>query len=147
MPQSFLFRGTTINYKGNNAAIAVPYTCTSRHPVKALWFALECVSKNPASAVVYLAKAERLLNFEPMGNWLESVEDEVAFRLKPLDFYPLTEGYIHTVDFQKVLFGLDIDTYKSVRKDNLTLLCENTEPLKESEIDLIVEKMEIFLKK
>lgn len=147
MPYSYLFRGTTIEYPGNVNAIKVPYACTSTHPVKALWFALECVSKNPDSAVVYLANAEKLSGIEIMKNCLEAKEDEVALGIKPSDFYPLCEGYIHIVDFQKILQGFDINVYKAVRKENLTYLCEETLQLNETQINLIVEEMRKYLKK
>lgn len=147
MPHSYIFRGTTIDYRGNPAAIVVPYTCTSRHPVKALWFALECVTKNPATAVVYLAETQKLTALETMQNYLEAIEEEEAYRIKPEDFYSLCEGYIHIIDFQKILLNFGFNTYQSVRKDNLTLLCRSTPALNHDEISLIVEEMRKYLKK
>ncbi|HUB62534.1 MAG TPA: hypothetical protein VL978_17590 [Puia sp.] len=147
MSPLFLFRGTTVGFKGNKAAITVPYTSTSTHPVKALWFGLECLPRNPSNAVIYLANIEDLAHLKTMQNFLASVEDELAFRIKPEKFYPFCEGYVHVTEMQGILGLFGIDGYQIVTKKNITFHCEVTPPLSRGTVDLIVAEMRKKLKK
>jgi len=147
MSSLFLFRGTTVRFKGNIAAIAIPYTSTSTHPVKALWFGLECLHRNPSNAVIYLANSEDLAHLETMQNFLSSLEDELAFRIRPEKFYPFCEGYIHVTEMQEILKPFGIDGYQIVTKKNITSHCELTPPLSHSTIDQIVAEMRKKLRK
>lgn len=103
MPSSklpiYVFRGTTKEYPGSKNSMEMPYTCTTTHPVKALWFALECYPRNPELAVVYLARLERLAAIESSYNHLHKLEDEIGFFIPPLQFYSLCEGFIDIGDF------------------------------------------------
>lgn len=146
MSSLFLFRGTTIGFEGNQTAISFPYTCTSTHPVKALWFGLECLPRNRDSAVIYLAKMEDLVHLETMRGPLATIEDEIAFKIKPENFYPLCEGYIHVTEMQEILKLFLIDGYQLVTKKNLTSRCEETGLLTTQNIDLIVAEMRKKLK-
>lgn len=147
MSSLFLFRGTTVGFKGNKAAITIPYTSTSTHPVKALWFGLECLPRNPGNAVIYLANFEDLAHLYTMQNCLATVEDELAFGVKPENFYPFCEGYIHVTEMQEILGPFGIDGYQIVTKKNITSHCENTRPLSLGTIDLIVAEMRKKLRK
>lgn len=115
----YVFRGTTINYSGNPNSINVPYTSTSTHPVRALWFALECYQTHPDTSVVYVAKTDKLSGLEFGFNLLCDIEDEVSFFIQPTIFYPLCEGYVFISDFQHILKDFDIDANQSITKENL----------------------------
>ena len=137
----FVFRGTTINYPGNNNAIQLPYTCTSFHPVKALWFALECLHLQPDGAVVYVARTRNLTDFKLIYNYFNRLENEVGFAMAPVDFYARCEGYIHAADLQRILATNGIEAYNVVRKDNLTRICRETPDLDAKKIVTLVEQM------
>jgi hypothetical protein len=147
MPPLYLFRGTTIGYQGNKAAINMPYTCTSIHPAKALWFGLECVPRYSTTPVVYLASMQNLTHLEIMQNCLAMVEEEIAFKIAPIEFYPLCEGYVFVSEMQAILNQFGINAYQIVNKGNITPLCEQTPPLGDTEIEAIVEQMRKILKK
>ena len=147
MPKQFLFRGTTIGYKGNSASLLLPRTCTSINPLKALWFALECRNYSINNAVVYLFDVQNLNNIETSQNFLGELESEVALTIKPEDFYPLCEGFIHTGDFQKIMTTFGFDTYYNVKKDTLSHLCEHTPSFDTATINAIIDEMRIYLKK
>jgi len=147
MSSLFLFRGTTVGFKGNKAAISIPYTSTSTHPVKALWFGLECLPRNPGNAVIYLANMENLAHLKTMRNCLASVEDELAFGIRPEKFYPFCEGYVHVTEMQEVLRSFGIDGYQIVTRNNITSHCETTQTLSRGTIDLIVAEMRKKLRK
>jgi len=125
----------------------MPYTCTSTHPVKALWFALECYHKNPGLAVVYIARIEKLAGIDIGYNPLKKLEDEIGFLIQPVSFYPFCEGFVHVPDFQWVLKGFDIDGYSAVRKDNLSRLCKETSVIGIKKIASLVKAMRPYLKK
>jgi len=74
------------------------------------------------------------------------VEDEIAFELKPLDFYRYCEGYVFATEMQRILQHVNIDAYNVVRLDNLTQLCRETKPWPLSEGRTLVEKMQPYLK-
>jgi|GEM_PF-3446199 len=146
-PPIYVFRGTTIGFQGSTASMSIPYTCTSSHPIKAIWFALDCMSKNPYTAVVYLGILEKFSEQKIKANVLKSIEDEIALGMKPLEFYTLSEGYVHVSDLQSIVKSFGFDTYMSVRKDNLSLLCEETRLIDQNEIEAIVAKMRNCIKK
>jgi len=125
----------------------MPYTCTSTHPVKALWFALECYHKNPGLAVVYIARMEKLQGVSRGYNQLRKLEDEIGFFIPPISFYPYCEGFIHVADFQWVLKGFEIEVYNAVRKDNLSRFCAETPVISIKKIAALAEAMRPYLKK
>ena len=143
----YVFRGTTIGFEGSTASMNIPYTCTSGHPIKALWFALDCMSKNPYTAVVYLGILGKFSSQTIKGNVLNSIEEEIAFSMQPRAFYTLSEGYVHVADLQTIVKMIGFDAYMSVRKDNLSLLCEETRPITQDEIEAIVREMRKCIKK
>jgi hypothetical protein len=93
MPSSkkpeFVFRGTTEGYPGGQNSIEIPYTCTSTHPLKALWFALECFQQNPDTACIYIARTENLKEISSGYNHFHKLESEIGFFIRPASFYPL----------------------------------------------------------
>jgi len=142
----YIFRGTTIGYPGNHNAQTFPYTCTSLHPVKALWFALACMQYAPDDAVVYIARTEQFTGISVIYNWLKRVEDEVGLKMKPIDFYSYCDGYIHVADLQKLLKDRKIEAYNVVRIDNITRLCSETKDLSVKDIETLVFEMKQYLK-
>lgn len=143
----YVFRGTTKDYPGGGNSIRMPYTCTSSHPVKALWFALECYQENPEDAGIYLALTENLKHISHGQNHFHKLENEIGFFIQPISFYTLCEGFIYLSDFQKVLTDLGIDAYNIVRKDNLTELCKSTPDLSSRNIESLVVGLRVYLKK
>jgi len=122
----FVFRGTTEWYPGGKNSIEMPYTCTSWHPVKALWFALECFQTNPETACVYIAQMGNVEQLGVIKNHFESFENEIGFGVEPRVFYRLCDGIVYVLDFQKILFSFGFNPYEIVRKENLTRLCKET---------------------
>jgi hypothetical protein len=143
----FVFRGTTIDYEGSKNSIALSYTSTSTHPVKALWFALECYRKFPDNSVVYVADRQRLVNLATSSNLLKDYEDEIAYRTIPRNFYPLCEGYLHVVDLQNIMRNLGIECNKIIGIDNLTRICKETSSLSVNDMETLLECILPNLKK
>ncbi len=82
-----------------------------------------------------------------MRNYLASIEDELAFGIKPENFYRFCEGYIHVTEMQEILRLIGIDGYQIVTKKNITTHCEATLLLTSGEIDEIVADMRKKLRK
>lgn len=143
---TYVFRGTTIAYQGNTNSIKIPVTCTSWHPVKALWFALECFQKDPEKAVIYIANTNRLKSLAIGYNHLGKLENEIAFNIEPQVFYSYCLGYVHVSQFQRILKDLGIDGYNVVRTDNLSRLCAETRPISVNKIESIVTTVLPILK-
>lgn len=147
MPYRFLFRGTTLGFEGNYSSITLPRTSTSTNPIKALWFALECRSHSSVESVVYLCLPEKLIGIESSYNFFAKLEGEIAFSIKPEEFYPLCEGYIHLTDLQKIMLQFGIPTNFRVEKGNLTAFCKETPDLNADTIRAIVDEIRKYLKK
>ncbi len=65
----YVFRGTTINHEGNRICREFRYTCTSKDPVKATLFAMECARNYPDFAVIYIALTQNLKGLTAHANW------------------------------------------------------------------------------
>lgn len=145
--QRYVFRGTTIGFEGNGNSVGLRYTCTSTHPLKALWFALECYQKFPEQSVVYVADRHKLGELSTNSNHFQDYEEEIAFQILPKYFYPLCEGYLHVTDLQKIMKDQGLESYKLVRVDNLTRICKETPSLSVNEMETILECVLPNLKK
>ena len=144
----FYFRGTTIGYPGNHHSQNLPVTCTSTNPIIALLFALECSSKNPLQAVVYIAKSEKLVEVITLPqNVLGEYEDEIPFSIKPVDFFSLCEGYVGVEDLKAALLAMGINCYYVVNNANLTMMCGQARRLNPNEILKLWELLLPNLKK
>ena len=135
----FVFRGTTEGYPGGKNSIEMPYTCTSTHPVKALWFALECFHQNPGTACVYIAQMHDLDHLGFIYNHFYSLEDEIGFPVNPTAFYQQCLGLISVPDFQKILEDHGLSAYEVVRKENLTWFCKETPRIRAATVRSIVK--------
>ena len=125
----YVFRGTTIGYPGNKTSVDNSFCCTSKNPVKALWFAMECMIHNERNnAVVYIADTSKLRIIPITQNVLNKLEEEIAFNITPVEFYSYCIGYIEVSDFQKALLKLNVEPepYRSVRIEYLSRLCQET---------------------
>jgi hypothetical protein len=142
----YVFRGTTIEYQGGVNSKSNSFTCTSTHPVKALWFALECLYRYPEEAVVYIAEIASLDNVNRGANVLEETENEIAFMIEPAKFYKYCMGYISVQDMQTILKEAGWDSYQNVRKDNLSRLCYETLAIEYDEVEKLVKSMLPFIK-
>ena len=142
---AYVFRGTTIGFKGNGTSVQYGITCTSRHPVKAFWFALECVQANRNTAVVYIAATGQLSNIESTANVLEEQEEEIAFFIPPQKFYPLCTGYVPWQDFQQVLQEMGRPANEIVGVDNLTRLCSETGSFSDLDVADLVRRLQQFI--
>ena len=135
----FVFRGTTEEYPGGQNSIEMPYTCTSTHPLKALWFALECFQQNPERACVYIARTENLKDIPSGYNHLRKLESEIGFFIQPASFYPLCDGLIYVPDFQEILKSFGFHPYVVARIENLSQLCKETPRIAAATVRSIVE--------
>ncbi|WP_239989146.1 RHS repeat-associated core domain-containing protein [Corallococcus macrosporus] len=82
---TFLFRGTSEGYAGNDALQRIGITPASTDPAVATIFATE--SSNFGKGVVHVASPADLAGIEiSAGNYLAALEKEVAVNVAPLDF-------------------------------------------------------------
>lgn len=117
----YVFRGTTLGYAGNVTSQKIPVTCTGANPAKATLFALELSQRFTQPAVVYIAQTLNLEAIELMSaNVLDKYEEEIAWAIKPAEFYKLCDGYVTVQNMQEILSNLAIETHLYVGKDNLT---------------------------
>jgi len=140
MPE-YLFRGTTIGYEGGTTSQTYSFTCTSVHPIIALYFAMECSTCFPEQAVVYVANFENVKHHEAEANVLKKIEQECVLKVAPADFYPLTEGYIHYRDLQAILKEMGFDVTQVITKQNLTELCSKVPQLSPEEMESIMSRI------
>lgn len=143
----YVFRGSTINFEGGISSKKYGYTCTTKHPVKATLFALECANHYPEQAVIYVAETKNLMHLKRTSNVLKKQEEELAWKILPKDFASLVEGYIHLGDIQKVLKTLGFDTYEIVGLDNLNRLCRETPPMSANKMRKFLQEIQPYLKK
>ena len=143
----YVFRGTTIGFKGGSNSQKHSIVCTSKHPAKALLFAMECANEHPDDAVVYIAKMEKVGHLKIEGNVIKKKEEEVAFAITPSDFYKLTEGYIHFKDMQKLLKEMGFDVNELVRIEKLTELCNRIKKISAGDLEKLVIRLKKFIKK
>ncbi len=143
----YVFRGTTISFKGSSFAQNEQMTSTTSNPIIALWFAKECLNKNPDKACVYLAKSDNLSGIQSEKNVLASIESEIGYKIAPTEFYKRTEGYFLVQDFQSVLTIEGFDCQDIVRIENLSRLCFETKNINPTQIKKIVQSLLPYLKK
>jgi len=77
---------------------------------------------------------------------LVEIEDEKGFIIKPVNFYTYCEGYIAASDLQKILKEAGWDVYQAVRRDNLSMICDETDQIKKDEIENLVKSIQPYLK-
>lgn len=142
----YVFRGTTLNFAGLPHSQSAPLTSVSTHPVIALWFAKECMNKNPNASCVYIAKTADLSLISTEINVLASIEREIGYKVTPSDFYKLTIGCVNVQDFQAVLTAEGINCADIVRIDNLTRLCQDSKNISVRRIEKIVKALGPYLK-
>jgi hypothetical protein len=142
----YVFRGTTVNFAGSSHSQSASITSVSTHPVIALWFAKECMIKNPNTSCIYIAKTVDLSTISTEINVLASIEREIGYKVSPSDFYKLTAGYVNVQDFQAVLTAEGISCADIVRIDNLTRLCQESKKISAKRIEKIVKALGPYLK-
>lgn len=103
----YLFRGTTLNWEGNDANKHLPITSVTTHPIKAVLFALCCRDNN---RVVYINTLDRVAHIPQHQNVLAVIEDEIGLGIKPIDYAQTCEGYLQVEDAITILkaMGLNI---------------------------------------
>jgi hypothetical protein len=84
----FLYRGTTVRWPGNRCLQHERLTPTSRDPLVATLFGIECSRWGPA--VLLLADATELMGLMTGGNMFAEIEQETVVMVSPLEF---TEKY------------------------------------------------------
>jgi hypothetical protein len=80
----FLYRGTTAGWPGNACLQRERLTPTSRDPLVATLFGLECSRWGPA--VLLAADAVSLAGLVASGNVLADIEQELAVMVSPSEF-------------------------------------------------------------
>jgi hypothetical protein len=143
----YVFRGTTLGFPGNAVMQRIPVTCTTSNPAIATLFALKISHKFGVPAVVYVAETNKLAHISTTPeNVLKKYEQEVAWTIKPIDFYTLCEGYVTVAEIQNVLSNLAIETCVLVFEDNLTNLLKQQAQIKPVITEQIVASLRPFLK-
>lgn len=103
----YYFRGTSLGYKGNQSSLFIPATCFSTNPAIAFAFAKCCSLLG--KGVIYIATHQNTTDQPRIaGNSLEKFEKEIAFALKPLEFYKHCEGYITVAQAAGILIELGV---------------------------------------
>lgn len=142
----YVFRGTTVKFGGSMHSQSLPMTSVSTHPVIALWFAKECMQAYPEKACIYIAETNELLAFKKNENVLAPLEREIAYGLKPADFYKHSLGYISVQVMQEALRKEGIDSSAIARLENLSFLCSETKDISAKKIAKIVTEIKQYLK-
>jgi hypothetical protein len=141
----FVFRGTTYRYPGNGGSQEVPYTCTSANPYKAALFAAFCRNHYPLP-VVYIAKTEQLrFPVLPEGSHCES-EEEIAWKVAPLNFFSHTLGYITLDEMQDILRRNGFAIPATVSQPYISDMCDITPPMDARVIQIIVGEAMTIIK-
>ena len=70
----YLFRGTTKDFEGGTNSKENKFTCTSRHPIIALFFAMDCARDYPDHAVVYITQFEKVRHLKAEPNVFKKIE-------------------------------------------------------------------------
>lgn len=96
--------GTTLNFEGGYISKKYHFTCASQHPVIALLFALVCAKEYPETSVIYVATMAKVGHLITEPNVFKTQEQEVVFQVSPLEFYKLSEGYVHFSEMKEILF-------------------------------------------
>jgi hypothetical protein len=81
---SYLFRGTTRGWAGNDNLIQECMTCATIDPLVATLFAIEC--RNHGEAVVIIVPRKPFENMIGASNWFELEECAVNLSIEPLGF-------------------------------------------------------------
>ena len=135
----FVFRGTSYQHPGNKGSQEVPYTCTSTNPYKAALFAAFCRNHYPLP-VIYIAQTDQLrFRILPEGSHGE-IEEEIAWGVAPLNFYPHTLGYITLDEMQDILRRNGYVIPASVNRPYISEQCDITPPVDINVIKIIVEE-------
>lgn len=144
----YLFRGTTIGFEGNKSHQIIPCTCTSKNPVKAALFALACKGKFIAEPIIYVARRERLKTVAlNQANVIGELEEEITFKIKPIDFPKYCDGYLTLEEMQQALKNIGIELNKSASVHNLSFLLEETAEVNMADIEKLYKSIEHLLKK
>jgi len=143
----YIFRGTTIGFKGGKNCHEHSYTCTSTHPVIALLFAMECANQYSAEAVVYVANIEKVRHLKKEPNVLKKVEKEYVVGVSPTEFIKYTEGYISCKELKEIIEQFGFDVSETVRKEKLTELCKGVRAINSKEIDILIDLIKKVIKK
>ena len=104
---NYVFRGTTINWPGNNASKKLPRTPTTSNPIKALLFAMAS-SGHGHKTVIYIVNENKLGSISFDKNVLAKTEEEKGYIITPLKFIKLAEGYITTEEAIEILHQLKL---------------------------------------
>lgn len=145
----YVFRGTTLGYRGNYTSVQLPVTCTSTNPAKALAFALVLAHQGYTNVVVYIADTEKLaLNAvtEESANFFEKIEDEKAWAIQPFYFYKLCDGNIFFDELRIQLASLGIKINNLVTIDNLTWALKQIQAIENSVIEQLMQNIRPSLK-
>ncbi len=145
----YVFRGTCLGYLGSASSRSVPYTCTTRNPVKAVLFAKHCKLHYYHNPVIYICKTKNLAHLPLLfaSRRMDEVEEAITFKLTPTDFYSYCIGYLTLNDMMEIFKSLDISVTASVNLHNLTEKCEQSVVVESNVIEIIVAQMINLMKK
>lgn len=84
METRYLYRGTTVGWPGNPVLQERRTTCTTRDPLVATLFAIEC--RNHGRAVILAARRDPLESLVGPENYFSVTECAINLRCSPLEF-------------------------------------------------------------
>jgi hypothetical protein len=100
-----LYRGTTVDWPGNECLRTERLTPTTTDPLVAAIFAIECVRHGPAA--IYVAQKSVVAEFLLPGNVLGELECELVVGMPPLEFISrMAFGMFPAQTARQVLAGM-----------------------------------------
>ena len=95
LTSNYVFRGTTLGFKGGSSTNKLGVTPTTLNPAKAAIFAASAQTEYHTPGVIWICSM-RKIEFARMvtGNVLENMEEEIAYSLPPAVFQDACEGFI-----------------------------------------------------
>lgn len=144
----YVFRGTTLGFKGNASSNRIPVTSTTSNPAKALIFALNANYAYKKQGIIYIAETSLIKSVaREEANWFESYEEEIGYSIKPGDFQELCLGYV-TVETMKeglIKGGIVIDLIANPH--NISLRLAEIGILSAAQIEQVVKIIRAQVKK
>lgn len=144
----YLFRGTTLYFKGNASSNRIPVTSTTSNPAKALMFALNASYVYRKQGVIYIAETSLIKSVaQEEANWFESYEEEIGFSIKPGDFQELCLGYITIETMKEGLIKAGVVLDLKVNPQNISTRIAEIGILSGAQIKQVVKIIKEQIKK
>lgn len=144
----YIFRGTTLGFRGNASSNRIPVTSTTSNPAKALMFALNAGYEHKKKGIIYIAETSLIKGVaREEANWFESYEEEIGFSMKPGDFQDLCTGYVTIETMKEGLIKAGVAFSLIVNPQNLSTKIAEIGILPTAQIEKVVKIIEKQIKK